>query len=110
MFCLDLGAIFFLGSGPRGVSRTRIVLGICTYFGLYFSLMFLAPAVCSIALPRSGTFLHGDYDALGYRLGVCAISASFLSAMATRWSVLQQGVQSRNDNSTRFDATACNRH
>ena len=54
------------------------------YLTVYLSLIGVAPIVCSIALPRSGTFIHGNYTVFGYRLGAFAVCAAFLCVACAR--------------------------
>lgn len=82
---LCFGLLFFVccKGWPFGIVRGLCAAGL--YLSSYLVAMLGAETVCNIALPRAGTMMHGNYDILGYRLGMYSLFASFFSALLVRF-------------------------
>lgn len=80
---LLLGGIFLLGRRTSRIALAKAGVAAASYFALYFSLLYVAPFVCSLG-SHSGGLYFVNYDDYGYRLGIFALAASFCSAMLAR--------------------------
>ena len=83
---LCIGFIFPICSTGFPACFVRGICAASVYFISYFVIMLGAEFACNIALPRDGTFFWGNYDVFGYRLGIYALSASFISALLVRFT------------------------
>jgi len=78
---LTLCAWFPLTRERSGITASRALLASCVYATSYVVLMFFGPFVCTIGLRPSGSFMHGNYDDFGYRLGMYALGVSLLGVL-----------------------------
>jgi hypothetical protein len=85
--CLGLLVLTCRRGRSIGIARSLCAAGV--FLISYLAFMSVAEVVCNIALPRGGTFLHGNYDIFGYRLGMYTLTASFMCALLMRFVCFQ---------------------
>ena len=79
-----LAGVIVVSSVDERFPLLQAVLLAASYIVVFLVLWDIAGVACSIALPRSGTFMHGNYDIYGYRLGAFALGTTFLWAAVAR--------------------------
>jgi hypothetical protein len=87
-FCL--ASVFFLTRDACRLSLAQCAVVTVVYYAGYSILVSVGRVACAFALPRCGTFMHGDYDVYGYRLGAFATCATFLGVACLRQFVAKK--------------------